>query len=102
MGYAKIFQLEEEAVVTHVVVGKWGKNLAIRVPFEIARASGLSDGEDVEIEALDGDLLIRRSAARAKRLEDAEAAAAEIIADSKGRSLGDISIRDLRDEGRRA
>jgi antitoxin MazE len=86
--------------VTHVVVGKWGKNLAIRVPFEIARAAGLSDGENVEIEALDGDLLIRRSAARVRSLEASEAAAAEILADSKGRSLGDVSIRDLRDEGR--
>jgi len=88
-------------MMTHVIVGKWGKNLAIRVPFEIARASGLSAGEDVEIEALDGDILIRRSAARDRSLEQAQAAAAEIIADSKGRSLGDISIHTLREEGRR-
>lgn len=87
--------------MTHVVVGKWGKNLAIRVPFEIARASGLSDGEDVEIETLDGDLIIRRTAARARSLEDARAAAAEIVADSEGRLLGGVSIHDLRDEGRR-
>ena len=87
--------------MTHIVVGKWGKNLAIRVPFEIARASGLSEGEDVEIETLDGDLVIRRTAARSRSLEDAKAAAAEIIADSQGRSIGDVSIRDLRDEGRR-
>lgn len=88
-------------MMTHVIVGKWGKNLAIRVPFEIARASGLSDGEDVEIETLDGDILIRRSAARDRSLEQAQAAAAEIIADSKGRSLGDVSIHTLREEGRR-
>lgn len=87
--------------MTHVIVGKWGKNLAIRVPFEIARACGLSDGEDVEIEALDGDILIRRSAARDRSLEQAQAAATEIIADSKGRSLGDVSIHTLREEGRR-
>ena len=47
-------------------VGKWGNNLAIRVPLEIARVSGLSDGERVEIETLDGDILIRRPAARAR------------------------------------
>ncbi len=88
-------------MMAHVIVGKWGKNLAIRVPFEIARASGLSDGEDVEIEAVDGDILIRRSAAHNRSLEQAQAAAAEIIADSKGRSLGDVSIRTLREEGRR-
>lgn len=87
--------------MTHVIVGKWGKNLAIRVPLDIARASGLSDGEDVEIEALDGDILIRRSGARARSLAQAEAAAAEIIADAKGRSLGEVSIRDLREDGRR-
>ena len=87
--------------MTRVIVGKWGKNLAIRVPVEIARAAGLSDGEDVEIETLDGDILIRRSAARMRSLDQARAAAAEIVADSKGRSLGDTTLRALRDEGRR-
>lgn len=43
--------------MTHVIVGKWGKNLAIRVPFDVARASGLSDGEEVEIETQDGDIV---------------------------------------------
>ena len=87
--------------MTHVIVGKWGKNLAIRVPFDIARSLGLSDGEEVEIEALDGDIFIRRSSAHARNRKDAEQAAAEIIADSKTHSLRGISIRELRDEGRR-
>ena len=82
-------------------VGKWGNNLAIRVPLEIARASGLSDGEKVEIEAIDGDILIRRTAARARRRSQAEAAAAEIVGESGNHSLGGISIRDLIEEGRR-
>ena len=82
-------------------VGKWGNNLAIRVPFEIVRASGLSDGEKVDIETLDGDILIRRPGARARRRSQAEAGAAEIIRESKGHSLGGISIRDLLKEGRR-
>ncbi len=42
-------------------VGKWGKNLAVRFPGEIAKAARLSDGERVEIEALDGDIVIRRA-----------------------------------------
>lgn len=45
-----------------VTVGKWGKNLAIRFPSEIAKAARLSDGERVAIEALDGDIVIRRAA----------------------------------------
>jgi len=87
--------------VPQVVVGKWGKNLAIRVPFEVVRGSGLSLGEHVEIEAQDGDIIIRRSAAHARARGDAEAAAAEIIAESKRHSLGGVTIRELLDEGRR-
>ena len=34
--------------MSQATVGKWGHNLAIRVPLEIARSSGLSDGERVE------------------------------------------------------
>ncbi|MBF6567783.1 MAG: AbrB/MazE/SpoVT family DNA-binding domain-containing protein [Candidatus Binataceae bacterium] len=43
------------------IVGKWGKNLAIRFPGELAKAARLSDGDRVEIEALDGDIVIRRA-----------------------------------------
>jgi antitoxin MazE len=46
--------------VSRVIVGKWGKNLAIRFPGEIAKAVGLCDGDRVEIEAHDGDIVIRR------------------------------------------
>ena len=87
--------------MSQAVVGRWGKNLAIRVPVEVARTSGLADGEQVQVETQDGDIVIRRPAAHARRRGDAEAAAAEIMADSKGHSLGDVSIRDLLDEGRR-
>ncbi len=47
-------------------VGKWGKNLALRFPGEIIRTVGLRDGERVEVEAHDGDILIRRPAPRFK------------------------------------
>jgi len=91
--------------MAHVIVGKWSKNLAIRVPFDIARSSGLSDGEEVEIEAVDGDILIRRSSAHARNRKDAEQAAAEIIADSKRHSLraypyGNCVMRAAEDERR--
>jgi antitoxin MazE len=43
-----------------VTVGKWGKNLAIRFPSEIAKAR-LTDGDRVEIEALDGNIVIRHA-----------------------------------------
>ena len=85
--------------MSRVIVGRWGKNLAIRVPFEIAKATGLSDGERVEVETRDGDILIRRPAARVRA--DAEAAAEEILRERVRHTLGEISIRDLIDEGRR-
>ncbi len=87
--------------MSQATVGKWGNNLAIRVPLEIARSSGLRDGERVEIETLDGDILIRRPAARARKTSQAKAAATEIIGESKRYSLGGVSIRDLLEEGRR-
>jgi antitoxin component of MazEF toxin-antitoxin module len=87
--------------MTRVVVGRWGNNLAIRVPLEVAKASGLVDGEHVEIELNDGDLMIRRTEARARRRSDAEAAAAEIILERRGYTLGGANIRALREEGRR-
>ena len=87
--------------MSHSIVGKWGKNLAIRVPMDVARAAGLADGEKVEIEALDGDLVVHRHKARAQAQQDAQNAADEIIAEGYLYSLGGTSIRVLRDEGRR-
>lgn len=83
--------------MTRVKVGKWGKNLAIRVPYDIAEAMGLSDGEQVEIHAKDGDLVVSRPAAHARA--DAKKAAEDIIKRSRGKSLGGLSIRELIDEG---
>jgi antitoxin MazE len=88
-----------EAFMAEVTVGRWGKNLAVRVPSEIAKATGLSEGEPVEIEAYDGDIVIRRPAARMRA--DAEAAAEEIIDESRNYFLGALTIRELLDEGRR-
>jgi antitoxin MazE len=45
-----------------VTVGKWGKNLAIRFPSEVAKASKLRDGERVDIQTRDDEIVIRRAA----------------------------------------
>jgi antitoxin component of MazEF toxin-antitoxin module len=82
-----------------VTVGRWGKNLAVRIPFEIARVAELSEGEQVEIEVRDDDIVIHRPIARARA--EAEAAAEEIIAESRAHSLGAFTIRELLEEGRR-
>jgi antitoxin MazE len=50
--------------MSHIRIGKWGKNLALRVPGDIASEIGLKEGEQVEIEAHDGGIVIRRAAPR--------------------------------------
>ncbi len=47
-----------------VTVGRWGNNLAVRLPAEIADAVRLRDGERVDIEARDGAVVIRPSERR--------------------------------------
>lgn len=86
--------------MSKVTVGKWGKSLAIRVPLDVARAVGLSEGDSVEIEAVAGDIRVKRHSISPERQRDALAAVAEIRAAAKGYSLGGISIRELIDEGR--
>ena len=44
-----------------VTVGKWGNNLAVRLPGDIVGAVKLHDGERVDIEAEDGAIVIRRA-----------------------------------------
>ena len=85
--------------MSHVTVGKWGKNLAFRVPIEIAKATGLSNGERVEMEVKDGDILIRRPGAHSRA--DAIKAAEEIIAERGKFTLGDITIKELINDGRK-
>jgi len=85
--------------MTRVTVGKWGKNLAVRLPAEVARTAGIASGESVEVIARDGDILITRMTALARA--DAEAAAEEIIADAERHSLEGVTIRELIDEGRK-
>lgn len=87
--------------MSQATVGRWGKSLAIRIPLSVAKAAGLSDGERVEIDVQDGDLMIRRPEAHARARSNAEAAATEIMSERKRYTLGGLSIRTLREEGRR-
>lgn len=48
--------------MSHAIIGRWGKNLAVPVPGEIAEAVGLADGERVEINAEADMIVIRRAA----------------------------------------
>lgn len=87
--------------MSQVIVGKWGKSLAVRVPMDVAAAAGLTEGETVEIEAVNDRIVIRRDDVKAEARKRARQAAEEILADAVGRSLGGLSIRELIDEGRR-
>ena len=53
-----------ERAVSRVIVGKWGKNLAVRLPTEIVRAVGVKSGERLDIEAHNGEIIIRRAIPR--------------------------------------
>jgi len=50
--------------MAQVTVGRWGNNLAVRLPGEIVDAIKLRDGERVEIDAQDGEVVIRRARPR--------------------------------------
>jgi len=50
--------------MVQATVGRWGNNLAVRLPGEIVDAIRLRDGERVEIEAQEGEIVIRRAAPR--------------------------------------
>lgn len=50
--------------MSQAIVGRWGKSLAVRIPGEVALAAGLAEGERVEIETNDAEIVIRRAAPR--------------------------------------
>ena len=50
--------------MSQVTVGKWGKNLAVRLPGEIVKATGLNNGERLDIETRDGEIVMRRAVPR--------------------------------------
>lgn len=87
--------------MTWTRVHTWNEREVSDLLRDVGRAAGLVDGDWVEIEAKDGQIDIRR-AKKTQITGSAEALAAleEIIADSKGRSLAGLSIREMIDEGR--
>ena len=86
--------------MTKAIIGTWGKSLAVRVPADVVRLAGLSDGEVVDIESIDGNILMRRDEAEAAKRQAAFAAAQAIIAARKVVRLYGLAIRDLINEGR--
>jgi len=50
--------------MAEAVLGKWGKNLALRLPANVARAARLEIGERVDVEVRDSEIVIRRRAPR--------------------------------------
>ncbi len=45
--------------MSHVTVGRWGRNLAVRLPGEVVRAAGLHDGDRIVVEIIEGEIVIR-------------------------------------------
>jgi antitoxin MazE len=42
-----------------VVLGKWGANVALRLPRDIVKTAGFASGASVEVEARPGEVVIR-------------------------------------------
>lgn len=50
--------------MTQLTIGKWGNNLAVRLPSDIVQASKLHEGDRVEVEVDGGAIVIRLAAPR--------------------------------------
>lgn len=46
--------------MARATIGRWGRNLAVRIPAEVVEAAGLGDGERVEIIPQNGEVVIRK------------------------------------------
>jgi antitoxin MazE len=85
--------------MAQAVIGKWGKNLALRLPVEVVKAAGLHTGERVDVETRGNDIIIRRTDAAA--LADAKLAAEEILREREFHPLDESEILEMLREGRR-
>jgi antitoxin MazE len=92
--------LEGAPAMSRAIIGKWGKSLAVRVPGDVARAAGLREGDNVDVERIDGAIVIRPDQNLAAQRQRARAAMAEIRAAASGVQLGGLSVRQLRDDHR--
>ena len=50
--------------MAQAVVGRWGKSLAVRIPSEVADAAGIAEGERVDVQTHDAEIVIRRTSPR--------------------------------------
>ena len=48
--------------MSQATIGRWGKNLAVRFPADVAKAVGFGDGERVEVLPQKGQVVIRKVA----------------------------------------
>lgn len=89
--------------MTRITVGTWGKDMASGVLQDVGREAGLVDGEQVNIEIQKGDVVISKRLPPLSSEQQARALAAlgRIIERSKTVTLGNVTLRELIDEGRR-
>ncbi|MBV8795819.1 MAG: AbrB/MazE/SpoVT family DNA-binding domain-containing protein, partial [Hyphomicrobiales bacterium] len=50
--------------MAEAVIGRWGKNLAIRLPAHVAKKAGLGEGERVEIVSSSKEVIVRKLPAK--------------------------------------
>jgi antitoxin MazE len=55
--------------MTHAILGRWGKNLALRLPPDVASQLSLREGERVEVVSGPDQIVIRRAKPRFTRDE---------------------------------
>ena len=48
--------------MSKAIIGRWGKNLAIRFPADVAKAAGFGDGDRVDVLPQKGKIIIRKVA----------------------------------------
>ena len=44
----------------HVQIGKWGNSLGVRIPSALAKELGLHDGTELDLQQLEGSIVLRR------------------------------------------
>ena len=70
--------------MTRIKVAKWGNSLAIRIPADVVRELGLTEGELVDVNALSGGRLeLRKDDRRAEWLKRIDALARPLPAGYK-------------------
>jgi antitoxin MazE len=54
----------EDRMAQRVILGKWGANLAVRLPRDVVQTAGFTSGTTVEVEARRGEVVIRTAQRR--------------------------------------